>query len=55
MSEKIKHFTINAVKILVLVFIWIFLFHSCNRPTQYEKGYEDGYEQGYEDANYGKP
>lgn len=40
MKEKIKNFIINFVKILVFILIWMLLFHSCNRPTQYEKGYQ---------------
>lgn len=55
MKEKIKEFTINAVKILCFIIVWLFLFHSCNRYTKpddekYQDAYDAGYERGYEDG-----
>lgn len=48
MKEKVKNFTINAVKIILLIIVWAYLFHSCNHARTYESGYDEGYERGYE-------
>lgn len=50
MNEKIKTFTINAVKILAFILVWMLLFHACSKPSAYERGYEAGYEDGQRDG-----
>ena len=50
MKEKVKSFTINFVKILLFILVWMYLFHSCNSVKTNEQIYQEAYEEGYQDG-----
>ena len=50
MKEKVKSFTINFVKILLFILVWMYLFHSCNSIKTNEQIYNEAYEEGYNQA-----